>query len=81
MLTNSSSNGIINQLNFLDRHGLSDSYLNNLVKNIYKVTPEKISDIARKHFKYENMKLVMVGDKQAIDKQSAPESGEQKKSF
>lgn len=69
VLRNSSPYGIIGQLNFLDRYGLPDSYLTNLVENMYKVTPEKVSEIAKNHFKYENMKVVMVGDKESVQKQ------------
>lgn len=79
VLRNSSPAGIISQLNFLDRFGLPDSYLTNLVQNMYKVTPEKISEIAKKQFKPENMKVVMVGDKASVQKQL--DAGTPKKAF
>lgn len=69
VLQNSTRGGIINQLNFLDLHGLPESYLTDRVKNIYKVTPEKIQQMAKDHFKYEDMTLVLVGDKKQLDKQ------------
>jgi predicted Zn-dependent peptidase len=69
VLQNSTPDGIIGQLNFLDQYGLDDSYLTNRVKNIYAVTPEKVSQITRDHLKYENMTMVLVGDKASIDKQ------------
>ena len=69
VLQNSTPGGIINQLNFLDLYGLDDSYLNNLVKNIYAVTPEKISEITKKHIQYDKMTKVMIGDKQAVQQQ------------
>jgi predicted Zn-dependent peptidase len=69
VLQNSTPGGIINQLNFLDLHGLSDSYLTDRVKNIYAITPEKVQQIAKDYFKYENMTLVLVGDKKQLDKQ------------
>jgi predicted Zn-dependent peptidase len=69
VLRNSSPGGIIGQLNFLDLYGLSDSYLTNYVKNMYSVTPEKVSEITRKHIQYDKMIKVMVGDKQAIQQQ------------
>ncbi len=69
VLQNSTPGGIINQLNFIDQHGLDDSYLTNKVKNIYAVTPEKVSEITRQYFKYEDMTLVMVGDKKLLEKQ------------
>ncbi len=69
VLQNSTPNGIINQLNFLDLHGLPDSYLTDRVKNIYSITPEKVQQMAKDYFKYEDMTLVLVGDKKQLDKQ------------
>lgn len=69
VLQNSTPGGIINQLNFLDFHGLPDSYLTDRVKNIFNVTPEKVQQMAKDHFKYEDMTLVLVGDKKQLDKQ------------
>ncbi|HTE34574.1 MAG TPA: pitrilysin family protein [Chryseolinea sp.] len=69
VLQNSTPGGIIGQLNFIDNHGLSDSYLTDRVKNIYAVTPEKVSQITKDHFKYEDMTLVLVGDKKLLQKQ------------
>jgi zinc protease len=69
VLQNSTPGGIINQLNFLDLHGLNDSYLTDRVKNIYNVTPEKVQQMAKDYFKYEDMTLVLVGDKKQLEKQ------------
>lgn len=69
VLQNSTPGGIIGQLNFIETHGLSDEYLTNRVKNIYAVTPEKVSAVAKDHFKYEDMTLVLVGDKKLLEKQ------------
>jgi zinc protease len=69
VLQNSTPNGIIGQLNFLDLYGLDDSYLNNLVKNIYAVTPEKVSETAKKYIQYDKMTKVMIGDKEAVQQQ------------
>ncbi len=66
---NSTPGGIIGQLNFIDQHGLDDGYLTNKVKNIYAVTPEKVSQMTRDYFNYEDMTLVVVGDKKLLDKQ------------
>src|SRR4029077_4017422 len=68
-LQNSNSGGIVSQLNFLDLHGLDDSYLTDRVKNIYAITPEKVSQMTKDHFKYEDMTLVLVGDKKLWEKQ------------
>jgi zinc protease len=69
VLQNSTPQGIIGQLNFLDLYGLDDSYLNNYVKNIYKVTPQIVSQIVRNYIQYDKMAKVMVGDKAAIQQQ------------
>ncbi|MBK5279556.1 MAG: insulinase family protein [Bacteroidia bacterium] len=69
VLQNSNPGGIIGQLNFIDLHGLTDSYMTDRVKNIYAVTPEKVTQMTKDHFKYEDMMLVLVGDKKLLDKQ------------
>jgi zinc protease len=69
ILQNSTPGGIINQLNFIDFHGLDESYLTDRVKNIHSVTPEKIQKLAKDYFKYEDMTLVLVGDKKQLDEQ------------
>jgi predicted Zn-dependent peptidase len=69
VLQNSTPGGIIGQLNFIETHGLDDSYLTDRVKNIHAITPEKISAIAKEHFKYDDMTLVLVGDKKLLDQQ------------
>ena len=69
VLQNSTPAGIIGQLNFIETHGLDDSYLTDRVKNIHAVTPEKVSAIAKEHFKYEDMTLVLVGDKNLLNEQ------------
>ena len=69
VLQNSTPQGIISQLNFIDFHGLDDSYLTDRVRNIYKVTPDKVQEMAKDYFKYEDMTLVLVGDKKQLEKQ------------
>jgi len=69
VLRNSSPSGIINQLNFMDLHGLSDSYLSNYVKNVYSVTPEMVMQYTKSNLPYGKMIKVMVGDKDAIQQQ------------
>ena len=69
VLQNSTPQGIIGQLNFLDLYELDDSYLNNYVKNIYKVTPQDVSNMTKKYIDYDKMTKVMVGDKAQVEKQ------------
>ena len=78
VLRNSSPGGITGQLNFLDQYGLDDSFLTNYVKNIYKVTPEQVSQIVKTQIKYPNMTLIMVGDKEGIQKQLQAASSNKK---
>ncbi|TYZ13527.1 insulinase family protein [Hymenobacter lutimineralis] len=69
VLRNSTPGGIIGQLNTLELHGLPDSYLTEQVKNINAVTPEQVSETARKYVRPEAMTIVVVGDKKIIDPQ------------
>ncbi len=72
VLRNSTRQGIIGQLAFLDLHGLPDSYLTNFVKNVYAVTPEKVQEMTRKYLKDQDMIIVVVGDKKVVKKQLTP---------
>jgi len=72
VLQNSSANGIINQLSFLDFHGLPESYLTDAVKNIHAVTPEQVRQLCATHLKADQMMIVIAGDKKKIEKQVAP---------
>ncbi len=69
VLRNATSSGIINQLNFLDLYGLPESFLTDRVKNIHAVTPAKVSEVAKKYIRPEDMTLILVGDKAVIEKQ------------
>ncbi|WP_052430502.1 M16 family metallopeptidase [Hymenobacter sp. DG25B] len=69
VLRNSTPAGIISQLNTLELHGLPDSYLTEQVKNINAVTPQQVSETARKYVRPEAMTIVVVGDKKIIDPQ------------
>lgn len=71
VLQNSSANGIINQLSFLDLHGLPDSYLTDAVKNIYAVTPAQVQQLCATYLKSDQMRIVIAGDKKQIEKQVA----------
>ncbi len=71
VLQNSSPNGIINQLSFLDLHGLPDSYLTDAVKNIYAVTPAQVQQLCATYLKADQMRIVIAGDKKQIEKQVA----------
>jgi predicted Zn-dependent peptidase len=69
VLTNSSPEGIIGQLNFIDTYGLDDSYLSGQIKNIYAVTPEKVSQMTKDLLRIEDLTIVMVGDSTTVKTQ------------
>jgi zinc protease len=69
VLQNSTRQGIIGQLNFLNLHGLPESYLANYVKNVYAVTPQDVQQITKKYIRDDEMTLVIVGDKKKVEEQ------------
>ncbi|MEX0602436.1 MAG: pitrilysin family protein [Bacteroidota bacterium] len=69
VLQNSSPGGIINQLWFLNLHGLKDDYLTNFVRNVHRVTPAKVQEMVKKHIREEDMTLVVTGDKNKVEQQ------------
>ncbi|WP_233168631.1 M16 family metallopeptidase [Hymenobacter sp. BT523] len=79
VLRNSTPAGIIGQLNALDLHGLPETYLTEQVKNINAVTPQQVSDIARKYIRPEAMTIVVVGDKKVVEPQLKKFQAERKK--
>ncbi|WP_310396927.1 pitrilysin family protein [Hymenobacter sp.] len=79
VLRNSSPGGIISQLNSLDFHGLPETFLTEQVKNINAVTPQQISETARKYVRPEAMTIVVVGDKKLVDPQLKKFQAERKK--
>jgi predicted Zn-dependent peptidase len=62
VVSNSSPDGMLGQLAFMDLHGLADAYLNEWVRNVYAVTPEQVSEMVRKWIMPERMSVVVVGD-------------------
>lgn len=69
VLQNSSPNGIIGQLIFLDTHELDESFLTNKVQNMHAVSPEQVSELTRKYIRPQDMFLIVVGDKEKIEDQ------------
>ena len=81
VLRNSSPGGIINQLNFLQLHGLPDSYLTNQVQRIYSVTPAQVQQTAKQYLRPESTTIVVVGDKKIIDPQLKKFQAERRKAL
>ena len=75
VLRNSSRQGIINQLNFVELQGLGDQWLDMYVQRINAVTPEQVSAVAKKYLVPDQMKIVVVGDKDKISEQLKPYEG------
>lgn len=72
ILQGSSRGGIINQLQFVDLHGVGEDYLTNYVKRVYAVTPADVQRIAQTYLDRSKMAIVVVGDRAQIEKQLAP---------
>ncbi|HET8737636.1 MAG TPA: pitrilysin family protein [Pricia sp.] len=69
VLQNSTPNGIIGQLIFLDTHDLEESFLTSKVENMHAVTPKMVQEMTQKYIKPGNMTLIVVGDKDKIETQ------------
>ena len=62
VISNSSPNGVLGQLAFMNLHGLPDDFLTTWVKNIRAVTPAQVSEMARQFIRTERMTVVVAGD-------------------
>jgi predicted Zn-dependent peptidase len=62
VISNSSPNGVLGQLAFMDLHGLPDDFLVHWVENVQAVTPAQVSDMARRFVRLEHMAVVVAGD-------------------
>lgn len=69
VLQNSSRGGILAQLRYIDLHGLPANYPANYVKRVHAVTPQQVSDLARKYLKDDQATIVIVGDRKVIEDQ------------
>ncbi|MCP3140373.1 M16 family metallopeptidase [Pyxidicoccus xibeiensis] len=69
LLQNSSRSGIINQLRFVDLHGLPDTYLRDYVQNVMAVTPEQVRQLASTALKQDAMTVVIAGDQKVVKPQ------------
>jgi predicted Zn-dependent peptidase len=66
---NSSRFGLINQLQFVDMHGLGQAYVTDYVRNILAVTPEDVRATAERHLDPQKISIAIVGSKPEIEKQ------------
>ncbi len=72
VLQNSTRTGIINQLQFVDLHGLPETYLRDFVARVNAVTPEAVQQMARKYITDDQATIVVVGDRKTIEEQIKP---------
>jgi predicted Zn-dependent peptidase len=72
VLRNSTRQGVITQLQFVDLHNLGDQYLDTYVQKVYSVTPAEVQQMAEKFIHAEKLTIVVVGDKEKIADQIAP---------
>jgi zinc protease len=63
ILDNSSREGVLGDLSFVDFHHLGDDYLTGYVSRVQAVTPQQIQYAARKYLSIGAMTLVVVGDR------------------
>jgi predicted Zn-dependent peptidase len=71
-LQNSTRQGIINILNYVDLHGLGDDYLTDYVSRVYALTPEEVSRVTSLYLRPDDMTLVVVGDAARIGEALVP---------
>ena len=76
VLRNSSRAGIIQQLDFVDKHGLPDDYLRDFVQRIWAVKPADVQRIAATYLDPKKMTIVVVGDRKQVDAQLKPWSSD-----
>ena len=67
VLRNSSNQGIIGQLGFVDLHGLTGDYLKTYVQRVNAVSREDVQRITEAYLDPGKMTLVVVGDKGKIE--------------
>lgn len=72
VMQNSSPSGIIGRLNFVDLHGLGDSWLSTYVQNVNALKPSDVQRIAETYLDPNKMTITVVGDQSKISDQIEP---------
>ncbi|MBZ5598289.1 MAG: insulinase family protein [Acidobacteriia bacterium] len=72
VLRNSSRDGLIAQLQYVDLHQLGDNYLDTYVQKVYALTPQQVQEMAQKYILADKLTIVVVGDKEKVAGQIAP---------
>jgi len=69
VLQNSSRGGITAQLQYIDLHGLPATYPNTYVKKVFAVTPQQVTEVAKKYLQDDQATIVIVGDRKVVEEQ------------
>jgi predicted Zn-dependent peptidase len=69
---NSSREAVVDQLEFVDLHGLGRQYLSSYVQRVYAVTPQDVQRMAQTYIDPQRMTIVVAGDRARVDAQLAP---------
>jgi predicted Zn-dependent peptidase len=72
VLLNSTRGGIINQLQFVDLHGLPETYLRDYVSKVNAVTPATVQQMAQRYISDDKATIVVVGDRKTVEEQIKP---------
>jgi predicted Zn-dependent peptidase len=72
VIQNNSRQGVINQLQFVDQHGLGDGYLAGYVKDVLAVTPDDVKQASIKYLDPAKMSITVVGDQKIVAEQIEP---------
>jgi predicted Zn-dependent peptidase len=72
VLQNASRGGIINQLEFVELHGLPSTYLSDYVRRVNSVTPQVVQQMAQKYIVDDKATIVVVGDRKVVEEQVKP---------
>jgi zinc protease len=71
-LQNSSRQGIVSRLRFVELHQLGEEYLRNYVQRIWAVKPADVQRLAKSYLDPKQMTIVVVGDRKQVDAQLKP---------
>ena len=63
---NSTAQGILESLKWMDLYGVSTSYLGTFIQNVYRVEPSDIRTIAERYLRPDRMAIVVVGDRKVL---------------
>ena len=71
-LTNSSRDGMVGQLRFVEEQLLGEDYLTDYVRNVLAVTPEDVRRMVQQQLDPNRMTITVVGDRKTVESQIAP---------